>query len=99
MSEIAKIYSDSFEVIGTVYGLTLKFQRRPAVAVTAPPPPEVLAEVSMSWEHAKAMVFILWRYIKEVEVSSGVSYPIPARVLSDMRISPEDWQTFWKAPA
>ena len=94
--EVPRYYSDSFEIVGNVYGATLKFSRRAAVAGPAPPPPEVLVEVSQSWEHLKMMVFIVWRHIKAVEQKSGVSYPVPSKVLSDLGIAMEDWDAFWK---
>jgi hypothetical protein len=92
--EIPEFYSDMFEIVGGPYGIVLNFRK-------GPPEPrmetrETVARVRMSWEHAKAMTYIMWRHIRRIEQESGVSYPIPPRVLSDMNIGREDWEGFWK---
>ena len=98
MSEVPRFYSDSFEIVGNPYGVTFKFKRRPAVIGTTPPPPEDVAEVSMSWEHLKALTYILWRYIRALEDENGISYPISTKVLSELKIGKEDWEKFWQPP-
>lgn len=96
MPEIPRIYADSVEFIPSAYGLILKFKRRPPISGPAAPPPEDVAYIDMSWEHAKIMVFVLWRHIQEVERKLGVSFPVPSRVLSELRVGREDWDTLWK---
>jgi hypothetical protein len=59
--------------------------------------PEATARVRMSWEHAKSMVYVMWHYIRKVEQETGVSYPVPMKVLSDQNIGREDWDSFWKS--
>ncbi len=91
---IPEFYSDMFEIVASPYGIVLNFSK-------GPPEPrmdkEVMARVRMSWEHAKAMTFIMSRHIKQVEEGTGVSYPIPTKQLSEMGIGLEDWNVFWKS--
>ena len=98
MGEVPRYYSDAFEVVGNPWGLTIKFSRRTPTA-GPPSPPEELVHIDMSWEHAKTMTYILWRYIRETEHSMGVSHELPLRVLSDLRIGKEDWDNFWRPSA
>jgi len=91
---IPEFYSDMFEVVAGPYGIVLNFSK-------GPPEPrmdtkETVARIRMSWEHAKSMTFIMARHIKKIERDTGVSYPIPLKVLSDMGIGPEDWDSFWR---
>ncbi len=95
--EVPEFYSDMFEIVGGPYGIVLNFRK-------GPPEPrletrETVARVRMSWEHAKAMTYIIWRHIRRVEQDTGVSYPVPAKVLSDMGIGKEDWENFWRPAA
>jgi len=94
--KIPEFYSDMFEVVASPYGVVLNFS-------AGPPEPrmdkEPVARIRMSWEHAKSMTFIMARHIKKIEQETGVSYPIPTRVLSDMSIGLEDWDAFWKHEA
>jgi hypothetical protein len=94
--EIPEYYSDTFEIVGGPYGVTFNFKQ-------GPPEPRMeargtIARIRMSWEHAKTMTFVTSRYIKRIEQESGVSYPIPNKVLSDLGVAREDWDAFWKSP-
>lgn len=95
--EIPEFYSDQFMVSGGPYGMVIGLRK------SAPEPgpgkvPETVARVWLSYEHAKTMTFVLCRQIKRIEREAGVSYPVPAKVLSDLGIGMEDWETFWKSP-
>lgn len=93
--EIPEFYSDMFETVGGPYGIVMNFKK-------GPPEPrmqtgEAIVRIRMSWEHAKAMTFVMARHIKKVEQDTGVSYPLSVKVLSDMGIGIEDWNSFWKS--
>ena len=92
--EIPEFFSDMFEVVGGPYGIALNFMKSPPVPRSETK--ETVARVRMSWEHVKAMTFIVQRHVKMVEQDAGVSYPMPAKVLSNMQIAKEDWDSFWK---
>lgn len=94
-NQIPEYYTDMFEVVGGPYGITLNFMKSPPVPRTETK--ETVARIRMSWEHAKAMTFIMQRHVKTVERDVGVSYPMPSKVLSEMGIAKEDWDSFWKA--
>lgn len=96
VSQIPEYYTDTFEIVGSPYGVTLNFKQ-------GPPEPRMesrgtIARVRMSWEHAKTMTFVLNRYIKKIEEESAISYQLPKKFLDELNISPEDWELFWKSP-
>lgn len=94
--EIPEFYSDAFQVRGGPYGIIINVRKgppEPGIETT-----ETVARIRMSWEHAKTMAFIMARHIKKTEQETGVSYPLPTRVLSDLQIGQEDWESFWKQP-
>lgn len=95
--EIPEFYSDQFMFAGGPYGVVINLGKSPS----EPGPgkvPETVARVRMSYEHVKTLAFVLCRQIKKIEKETGVSYPIPAKVLSDLGIGMEDWEAFWKSP-
>ena len=91
-----EFYSDAFEVVAGPFGLVLNFSKGPAEPRAQGG--ELVTRIRTSWEHAKLMTFIMAKHIKKVESETGVSYPLPFKVLADMQISKEDWDAFWKAP-
>jgi hypothetical protein len=94
---VPDVYSDQFVVSGGPYGMALGFRKSPP----EPGPgkvPETVARVWMSYEHAKMMTFVLARHIKKIEREAGISYQLPYRVLSDLGVGKEDWDSFWKSP-
>ena len=95
--ETPEFYSDQFMVSGGPYGLVINFKASPP----EPGPgkvPETVARVRMSYELVKTLTFVMCRHIKKVERDTGVSYPVPSKVLSDLGVGIEDWQAFWKSP-
>jgi hypothetical protein len=94
--EVPEYYADHFMIAAGPYGAVINFAKSPP----EPGPgktPEVVARIRMSYEHMKAITFVLARHIKKVERENGVSYPIPGKVLSGMGIAAEDWESFWKS--
>ena len=99
MPDSIDVYSDQFQVTTGPYGGALAFAVSPATppAVGSAPLIERVATVRMSLEHLKVMTFVLRRQIIEHERKSGITIPIPIPILNDIGISPEDWDSFWKA--
>jgi len=94
--QIPEFYSDMFEIVGGAYGVVINFKKGPSEPRETTH--ETICRIRMSWEHVKAMTYILHRYIRGVEKDSGVSYPLPPKVISDLGIGREDWDAFWKSP-
>lgn len=95
-ADVPEFYSDQFMVSGGPYGLAINFRMSPP----EPGPgkvPETVARVRMSYELLKTLTFVLCRHVKKIERESGVSYPISAKVLSDLGIGMEDWEAFWRS--
>ena len=93
--EVPEFYSDQLMISGGPYGVTISFAKSPG----EPGPgrvPETGVRVRMSYEHLKCMTFILWRHIRKIEKDTGVAYPVPTKVLSDLGVGLEDWQSFWQ---
>jgi hypothetical protein len=98
MTEPIDIYTDNFQVSTGPFGCTLNFL---ASNPTPPAPgtsPQItrLATVRTSLEHLKLITFLLRNQIRAYEDQSGVTIQIPVQVLNSLRISPEDWDAFWK---
>jgi len=96
-NETPEFYSDQFMVSGGPYGLVINFKASPP----EPGPgkvPDTVARVRMSYELVKTLTFVMCRHIKKVERDTGVTYPVPGKVLSDLGVGMEDWQAFWKSP-
>jgi len=98
MSEKLDFYSDQFQVNTGPFGSTLNFllsQPTPPAPGTTPNA-ELLVSVRMSLEHLKLMTFILRNQILTHEEQTGTTIPIPIQVLNGVRISREDWDSFWR---
>ena len=98
MTEPIDLYSDSFQLNTSPYGVTLNFMLSPS-SPPAPgktPQPETLATIRMSLEHLKLMTFVLRRQIMQYEQQTGVNIQVPTQLLNSMRISPDDWDSLWK---
>lgn len=90
-------YADQFAITLGPYGAVLNFSRT-SPKPTAPGSPQqadYLGTIRMSWEHLKAMVFVIKRNINEAEAQLGVTIPVSHLVLNGMKIAPEDWDKFW----
>jgi len=92
--DVPDIYCDQMTLAQTPYGLTLTFalspSTPPAIPTQAQPDPQVI--VRMSLEHAKVMVMALRKHLKQYELEHlGDPIKIPATVLQQMQLSPDDW--------
>lgn len=98
MADPIDIFSDQFQVNIGPYGSTLNFMVSNAVppAPGSVAQPERLATVRMSLEHLKIMAFMLREQLVEFERSQGIHVELPLRVLNNLRISKEDWESFWQ---
>ena len=98
MDEPIDVYFDQFQINTSAYGAVLNFMATKPIppAPGAPPQAERLATVRTSMEHLKVMTFILRRQIMNQESDTGIMYEIPREVQNALKISPEDWDSFWK---
>jgi len=64
-TQIPEFYTDLFEVVGNPYGVVMNFYLSSSDPRTATK--QSIAKIRMSWEHAKAIAFILQRQIKAIE--------------------------------
>lgn len=98
MAESLDAYCDSFLLTLGPYGASLSFQLSlPHPDPTSPAVPTKVATIRMSIEHAKTMAMIMKRYIQRFEEQEGVQARVSPRVLAQLGIGPEDWDTFWKS--
>ncbi len=98
MTEPIDIYSDQFQVNTGPYGSNLNFFVSGATppAPGAPAQAQRLASVRMSLEHLKVMTFVMHRQVVEYERNSRVNVQVPLELLNSLRISSEDWESFWR---
>lgn len=97
MAEPIDVYSDQFMVTTTSWGANLSFYvntPHPEVAKTVPA--ERLATIRMSNEHLKVMAMIIVRQVKKMEAETGVKVEVDRRLLNNLGIGAEDWDSFWK---
>lgn len=98
MDEVIDVYADQFQINTSAFGAILNFlatKPTPSAPGSAPQA-DRLATVRTSMEHLKIMTYILRRQIMIQERDTGISYELPREVLNAMKISPEDWESFWK---
>ncbi len=97
MSEPFDVYADAFIVSVNPFGANLSFELREAhPSPNAPSPLRRLGTIRMSVEHLKLMAMMLRTQVRNLESGSGVKYEIDNRVLSQLGIAREDWDSFWK---
>jgi len=97
MVEPIDVYSDQFMVTTTSYGANLSFLQSTAhPEPTKPVPAERVATIRMSNEHLKVMAMVIVRQIKKTEAETGVKINVDSRVLNNLNIAREDWDSFWK---
>lgn len=98
MENTLDVYSDQIQVSMGPYGCALNF----LLSNPTPPAPgslpqaERVATIRMSMEHLKVMTFILRKQIMLLERDTGVKVEIPIRILNNLGIGPEDWNSLWK---
>jgi hypothetical protein len=86
------VYADQLRVSTSPYGVAITFLlSEPHPAPARPVETRNLATVRMSLEHAKVMVMIMRKQLKQFEESNGVSIQVPLDVLNQLGLSPEDW--------
>lgn len=96
MVEPIDTYSDQFMVTTTSWGANLSFLvNAPHPEATKPVPAERVATIRMSNEHLKVMAMIIVRQIKKMEAETGVKIDVDNRVLNNLNIAREDWDSFW----
>jgi len=96
MTDAIDAFSDQFTVTIGPLGASLTFSVNvPHPEPTAPKAAERVATIRMSVEHLKLMAVIIVRQVKKIEADSGVSYQIPNKILAQLGVGPEDWESFW----
>lgn len=96
MVEPIDTYSDQFLVTMTSWGANLSFLvNAPHPEPTKPIPAERVATIRMSNEHLKVMAMVIVRQIKKMEADTGVKIDVDSRVLNNLGIGREDWDSFW----
>ena len=98
MADPFDVYSDSVGISTSDWGsnLYVQVQAIPETVGAAPSPiPVHLGTVRMSNAHLKVLAYLLKRQIKLHEAQAGFEFRIPDRVLESLRISDDEWQTFW----
>ena len=83
---------DSFTFATNPYGMIIKFAQSQENNAL----PRSVSTIRVSFEHAKAMVYILKRMIIAQEAQVQRQYPIAADVLVAMGTNDHDWQAFWR---
>jgi len=97
MVEPIDVYSDQFMVTTTSWGANLSFLvNTPHPEPTKPVPAERVATIRMSNEHLKVMAMVIVNQIKKMERDTGIKIGVDPRVLNNLGIAPEDWESFWK---
>ena len=99
---VPEVYSDLFRITMSPYTVLLQF------GVKSPPPrqqpgaqeetpsqeDQTVVVIRMSPEHAKVMAIVLRRHIQNYEQQTGITIDVPAGVLQNLKIPPEDWRQF-----
>lgn len=91
--EALDVYADQFRVSTNPYGVAITFMlSEPHPAPAKPVETSNLATIRMSLEHAKVMVMIMRKQLKQFEESHAISIQVPVDVLNQLGLSPEDWE-------
>jgi len=87
------VYADQFRVSTNPYGVAITFMLSEAHPAPARPvQSKNLATIRMSLEHAKVMVMLMRKQLKQFEEANGISIQVPLDVLNQLGLSPEDWE-------
>ena len=90
-TEAPNVYADSMQVGIGPFGITLAFGMQPAGQVGTVVPTRVV-NVRMSLEHAKVMVILLKKQLKNFEEQMGAEIPLHPQLHTQLGISrTEDW--------
>ena len=85
------IYTDGVQVGCAPFTIALIFTVSASPARGAQPP-QTVADLRMSPEHAKVMAMILRRQLKDFEEQLGRPIPVHPQVMKQLGLSPtEDW--------
>jgi len=97
MDEPIDVYADQFMITTTAFGANLSFYVNEAHPDrTKPVAAKALATIRMSNEHLKVMAMMMVQQVKKMEEDTGIDVKIDTRVLNNLNIAPEDWDSFWK---
>lgn len=90
--ELPDIYCDQVSVAQSPFGIAITFALSASTPPAVPAQGDPKAVVRMSLEHAKIMIMMLRKQLKQYELEHlGEQIRIPATALQQMKLSEEDW--------
>lgn len=92
------VYIDSCRIQVTPYAAILTGALSDPDASGPSAPTEDVLRVRTSLEHWKVLLFTAVRDLRAFEHEMGQHVAVPSRLLNQLRIGPEDWQSFWGEP-
>lgn len=93
-SEVPDVYVDQMTLAQTQYGMAITFALSPSTppAITQQAQGEPQVVVRMSLEHAKIMVMMLRKHLKQYELEHlGDVIRIPSGAYQAMNLNEQDW--------
>ena len=89
---VPDVYADQFLMTSNAWGVNLTFLRGAAhPAPNQPGASDAQATIRMSLQHAKAMVMLMKKQLKQWERDTGIEIMLPAQVYTGLGIAREDW--------
>lgn len=89
--EAPDLYTDGVQIGVSPFGVTLAFAMQPA-GQTGTMAPMKVCNLRMSLEHAKVLVMMLKKQLKNFEVQMGEDIPLPQQLYTQLGLSKmEDW--------
>lgn len=90
---VPDLYADAFQVTVTPFGVNMTFSLRdPHPSPGRQVPATEVARIRMSPEHAKIVVMMLIRQLRDYERQSRIKIAIPSQVYTQLGIAEEDWE-------
>ena len=91
-SDFPDIYSDQFQLSQGPYGVAMVFMRSPSQPTPNQQLGDIQGVVRMSLEHAKIMIMVMRKQLKQYELEHlGDSIKVPRNILDQMKLSEDDW--------
>ncbi|MDP2935774.1 MAG: hypothetical protein Q8O86_04720 [Dehalococcoidia bacterium] len=94
MEQVPDVYADQFTLGLSAYGVALTFSLNPSTPSPIPSQQhaEPQAVIRMSLEHAKVMIMLLKKNLKQFELEHlGDPIKLPKRLLQELNLDEADW--------
>jgi len=90
--EVFDVFADQFSLALSAWSAGLIFGQTTLRLLPSDPtaPPEVVAVIRMSPQHAKAVAMVLRKSLKQLERENG-ELTVPEKILKLLELSQEDW--------